>query len=381
MPPLTPTQLIAALLMMILMASVVAVWAIVFVRILLEQPVLPDSTPRVVPWGAGSVLGSILAWFGLQNVTALLYLIATRPPGGNVPKTSGSPFSPAEQMGLSAAANVAAVILIPLLLRASSGARLRDFGIEARGLARRILEGVLAYPLLAPCVFGLMLVCVAIWGKSDHPLQQAMMDDRSAGTVALLFFAGSIMAPIAEELLFRGVLLGWLTRLAMRPEKRDEPDAASDWTGGLDSDPGPAQGSFLTPISIEAEDAEGEPFNPYQPPAAPVTADPAPKVAIPSRLILANMAVSAVFALLHGPQWPAPVPLFVLSMGLGFLYQRTGSLVGPIALHMTFNGISTLMLFLAGPMTPAAPKAPAPIPGPAFHSIETTPSQIGAVAR
>lgn len=55
---------------------------------------------------------------------------------------------------------------------------------------------------------------------------------------------------------------------------------------------------------------------------------------------------SAVFAVLHVDAWPAPIPLFVLALFLGYLTYRTSSLVAPIVLHATFNGVSMLVLVL-----------------------------------
>src|SRR5262249_2958108 len=54
---------------------------------------------------------------------------------------------------------------------------------------------------------------------------------------------------------------------------------------------------------------------------------------------------SLMFAALHAAQWPAPIPLFLLAVGLGVVYQRTGSLIAPICMHAVFNAFSTLMLF------------------------------------
>ncbi len=54
---------------------------------------------------------------------------------------------------------------------------------------------------------------------------------------------------------------------------------------------------------------------------------------------------SALFALLHVEQWPAPLAIFFLSLGLGTVYQRSGSLVASFVIHALFNGFSTLLLF------------------------------------
>ena len=53
---------------------------------------------------------------------------------------------------------------------------------------------------------------------------------------------------------------------------------------------------------------------------------------------------SAIFAALHVDAWPAPIPLFVLALFLGYLAHRTGSLVGPVILHATFNGANMIAL-------------------------------------
>ena len=50
----------------------------------------------------------------------------------------------------------------------------------------------------------------------------------------------------------------------------------------------------------------------------------------------ALIVTSAVFALIHPPQVMAPI--FVVGLSLGYLYERTGTLIAPIAFHAVFNG-------------------------------------------
>ena len=67
--------------------------------------------------------------------------------------------------------------------------------------------------------------------------------------------------------------------------------------------------------------------------------------------------ISALFAVVHLPQWPAPIAIFFLSLGLGVVYQRTGSLFASFVMHALFNGFSTLILFQAVLIgAPADPK-------------------------
>jgi membrane protease YdiL (CAAX protease family) len=58
------------------------------------------------------------------------------------------------------------------------------------------------------------------------------------------------------------------------------------------------------------------------------------------------VVVSALFAVLHDmSHWPA---LFFLSLGLGWSYRQSGSLLRPIFLHIIFNGVSVAAVLLGG---------------------------------
>jgi len=63
-----------------------------------------------------------------------------------------------------------------------------------------------------------------------------------------------------------------------------------------------------------------------------------------------------LFAGVHAAQWPAPIALFFLALVIGTVYHRTGSLIAAIFVHATFNGLSTLSMFMAllgGPIVDA----------------------------
>jgi membrane protease YdiL (CAAX protease family) len=59
---------------------------------------------------------------------------------------------------------------------------------------------------------------------------------------------------------------------------------------------------------------------------------------------LAIFGSSLLFAVAHSNVWPTPIPLFFLGFGLGYLMQRTRSLVAPITLHALFNSVSTILM-------------------------------------
>ncbi len=387
--PVNPPQVspLVLLVFLALLGSIVGAWIWAILRLAFRQPVLPPLTPRVVPWGGKSVLAVVLVWVALQWAVQVGYVTATHGRAPK-PKDGGTVLAPVEMMTASALQNTATLIVIPLVLAALAGAGAGDFGVRSAGLGREVARGLVAYPLLAPFVFGAMAASIAIWKPIKHPLQDAIADQRSPGMAALLILAGVVLAPVGEELLFRGVLLGWLTRLALGV--RRPPRAKLD----VEGPPPPAEGGeVLAPaesrpdLILDESDAELSSWpaidarpNPYAAPRALVAAPEWPEFAGQNSapkpeyrlapLFLANVVVSLIFAALHAPVWPTPIPIFILSLGLGVLYQRTGSILAPIALHMTLNGISTAIMFLslgagAAPEAPDKPKPTVPVPPPA----------------
>lgn len=61
----------------------------------------------------------------------------------------------------------------------------------------------------------------------------------------------------------------------------------------------------------------------------------------------AIILTSVFFAFMHYPNWTHMLALFFLSCGLGYAYERSGSLTRSILMHIFFNGISVSALFLA----------------------------------
>jgi membrane protease YdiL (CAAX protease family) len=67
----------------------------------------------------------------------------------------------------------------------------------------------------------------------------------------------------------------------------------------------------------------------------------------------AIVATSGIFVFMHAPIVPAYAlpPLFILSLGLGWCYEKTGRLLAPMVLHGLFNaGNLALALGASGPV-------------------------------
>lgn len=116
-----------------------------------------------------------------------------------------------------------------------------------------------------------------------------------------------LFAPAVEELVFRGAVFGGLHRLGRLISRR-----LGGREGGSKEDP--EEGSRAAGLAS---------------------------------FVLASLLSSALFALLHLSPVILPA-LFVLSIALCALYERTGSLLPPFVAHATFNAFPTLLIILLG---------------------------------
>jgi membrane protease YdiL (CAAX protease family) len=152
----------------------------------------------------------------------------------------------------------------------------------------------------------------------------------------VLSLSVAFVAPLSEEFFLRVLLQGWLERLVATAR----PGAFESALGREPSEPPVAE----TPL---VPNGEAQPENPYAAPQAPLqsaaddTADARLARAIPI------VTSSLIFALLHVGHGPAPIPLFFLALGLGYLYQRTHRIWPSVLVHCLLNTSSLAMLWLA----------------------------------
>jgi membrane protease YdiL (CAAX protease family) len=231
-----------------------------------------------------------------------------------------------------AVTNALLIFAGPILLARGSRLSHSDLALLGPTPGASFLRGVATWPKVAPYIFGLYALAIRVWPAAKHPVEEMMRARQDAGTSTLAFLGAVILAPAAEELLFRGVLLGALASIRM-PNSNPHPTTTE-------------------PAASEIESAETKESSPEPDPIVDTTDRGGSSVGF----WCANITISVIFAMMHGPIWPSPIPLFLLSLALGVLYRRTGGIAAPIGLHMVFNGVSTLMLQLSL----AAGQAPAP---------------------
>ncbi|MCO6457963.1 MAG: CPBP family intramembrane metalloprotease, partial [Pirellulaceae bacterium] len=221
-----------------------------------------------------------------------------------------------------AVASLLTMFLSALVLRVWSGASWGDLGLSAAKVGQDLRLGLAAFVMLAPPVYAVQLVLVQ-WFESKHPLIELLKKQPSAGFFLLSGFAAVLVAPVVEEYLFRLLLQGWLERVAGRP-------AATDRGPVKEPDPTP----MVPPVPWGLRpDHDAGPTLPVEGP--PPASQPAwwP--------ILVSSTVFSLLHFSHGPDW---VPLFLLALGLGYLYWRTHRLLPAITVHFLLNSLSMLAL-------------------------------------
>ena len=235
-----------------------------------------------------------------------------------------------EVLVLNALGNLLFLACFPFVFYGLCGATAADLGLSLREGGRQLGVGLLAGLVAMPAIYLVQAIAVQVWSVSAHPVQKMLESEFDPRAADLAILTAVILAPVVEELLFRGLLQGWLTRILLRSPRRVTVNASAL----PDSEVDPTADAPATSPPADA------PANDPAPPL--VAADDVSNVISWPALILTSL----LFAAVHGPQWPAPIALFVFSMILGVVYQRTGSLLSVMAMHALFNGCSTFFLLL-----------------------------------
>lgn len=234
-----------------------------------------------------------------------------------------------------------------LVVRAK--ATLRDFGVALPELGRNSLVGIAAFVMIAPPVYALQAAIVWFGGwQYQHPLIDMLQKTPDFGLFLVLALSACVIAPLSEEWFFRGVFQGWLQRafawLGGRVEKSQLPAQA------------PAAGEVLVADGLEMPLYAD--LNPYAvfparlvdrplEPAVPIEA--AREETFPLSVLVHWLPIvisSVLFGLAHWGHGPAPITLTVLALGLGYVYQRTHSIVPVIVVHALFNSVSMLLFYV-----------------------------------
>lgn len=200
-------------------------------------------------------------------------------------------------------------------------------GYGPAGLPRGLLFGALGAVAIIPLVLATSSLAEVVYQSlhwqhpKEHDLLKAMGE---AGPTArwLLVAAAVVVAPVWEEVLFRGHLQTVLRAAFASRRVR----------------PAPASGFAVVGTEVPAPVMEYAGADVAMPSPTEPDVDLNPGAATREAWI-AIVLTSLAFAIVHD-LWTWP-PIFVLSLGLGWVYERTRNLWVPTVIHALFNGLST----------------------------------------
>jgi membrane protease YdiL (CAAX protease family) len=232
-------------------------------------------------------------------------------------------------------------------LKYAARATWADLGMTCPSWPSHVFAGLKTFLLLMLPIFGLQWALNLAYERfvdkpPQHPLIEHLLDYPTAAGFAIAAFTAVIVAPLTEEFLFRSVLQGWFERVFRRASasgcKTPLPPASCEGQSYGRSPLTPTlspEGRGSDDTGSESSVGDGQNEEGFATPA------PSRPLLIPPILLS-----SAIFAGMHYEHGVAWIPLFFFALALGCLYQRTGSLVAPIVLHMSLNASSMLMLWL-----------------------------------
>ncbi|HET9250181.1 MAG TPA: CPBP family intramembrane glutamic endopeptidase [Actinomycetota bacterium] len=249
---------------------------------------LPARPPRPDTLDAGGAArsGATWSWYEAFGVYLLAFLLA-----GLATLPLIQVMEPDTDLTNIVLTVVAAIVILGVLLlwlQVKHAGWLRVMGLPQRGAWRKeigagVLFGLGLYPVMVIVVGGLLTVLLqAISGEHVEAPEQVGEHLPAIGTAITIVYA-IVIAPIGEELFFRGVLF------------RSLRDRHGFWVGALGSSVGFGLIHFIPGSAIDA-------------------------------------------ALLM-------IVMFFTGLALCFIYERRGTIVVPIATHVTFNVIGIVLIF------------------------------------
>ena len=322
-------------------------WYMAIVRLKRKQELIPYQRSECV-LGFVDLIAIFVIWLGAQIAVGVILvgLVGTTALGADLLAEHGVLL-----LYLSAATGIASFVLGGgfLLLRYRTT---NSFGLRFNQLRKQITYGIVVFAMLFPPML-LLQWLLSLFVEYEHPVLDALTSDPSFVSIFSCWSAAVLAAPLVEEFLFRGVFQHWLERLSV--SKITDNQVLLGGPSISESNRLTAEKKLLDHQSIPTAELV-EPneavfkgsttdfSNPYQSPYAKADLPVEPELSAGPKVAYWPILVSSVsFAVVHIGQGLAPIPLFILALGLGYLFRQTGSLIGCITVHFLLNFYSMLV--------------------------------------
>jgi membrane protease YdiL (CAAX protease family) len=316
---------VLGLVLLVLGVASVAVWFALANR-LSQGPILVYEPRRPVPWHG--------IWTLLPIGIVVLTLSTALTPDGpsNNEESVAAAGEMVENIASASAMQTALVLALLTVMVILSEATLTDLGFpkNAAELTRDIRIGVIAWLACIAPVYATQIALTMMFGPTEgHLLLNVVQEKPDLLTFLVAFVVAVVLAPICEEPLFRILLQGSLEKLEDRLIGwRTVPVEVVD-------------DELVVPLEVAettlAEEATSIP---------PVQLEPPNVGAFGLPFGWLPILVSALlFGLAHFGYGPEPIPLFLLGLIFGYVYQRTHRIVPTLVAHALFNGMSLFMLW------------------------------------
>lgn len=315
-------------LAILLVVGSIAIWLFVLSRLMSGRPLLETEPRRPVPWQAIDLLVVLLIYLFTQ--VTCLQLAARWMQASDVPVTAVSPQNLAASLLANTVANLLVMLLSITYLRLRCGPTVGDLAFLPWRPGTDLPLGLLAFVAAFAPVFAIQALATQLI-PYEHPIQDLLTRIASPRMLLLCVVSAVFAAPLAEEFLFRVLLQGWMESIVLRG--RGEPEPA------VPSPPAATVVDAVTAASIASS-------NPYQSPAPASHPIEPIRTGVHPRLMVAPIVFSSLaFALVHFSNGPAPIPLFVLALVLGYLYQKTHRIWPSVVVHACLNAWSIAALW------------------------------------
>ncbi len=334
-------------------------WIYFGYRLKNHLPMLPVEPWRPRVWGLIDLLVILIAVFVGQTAFALigvqvlnLDVQAIRAADGEMPLSLSM---------IASFGNVAAMIAGALWIQARFSVTPSHLGFNSRNLSWHLLLGLLVGLATLPLIYVLMIVVsLGLDTEYAHPLIEQMTEQGSLTAYMYGVITAAIIAPLAEEFLFRVILQGWLQSIPFK-------SLAANIMGGRAHNLQSVAFDGIVSDSLEASGASrnletsqlngpvhsnsSPDLNPYavgsQSYKTVEQSDPFDYNSESAQWlppIWPSIVAGTLFGFAHWGYGLSFIPLIVLGIVLGLVYRATHSIWPCVLIHFMLNGTSMAML-------------------------------------